>query len=40
MDNRERQRQDSAKIVGWVMIGFILSMVSYLIYILIEKIWN
>lgn len=38
MDRRQRQREDSAKIVGWSTIGFILFMVGYLIYTLIEKI--
>jgi hypothetical protein len=32
MNKREKQRQDSAKIIGWATIGFILYLVSYLLY--------
>lgn len=38
MDRRQRQREDSAKIVGWATMGFILFMIGYFIYTLIEKI--
>jgi hypothetical protein len=32
MDKRQRQREDSAKIVGWAMIGFITFLIGYAIY--------
>jgi len=32
MDKRQRQREDSAKIVGWSMIGFITFLIGYVIY--------
>lgn len=37
MDKRQQQREDSAKIIGWTTIAFIIYLVIYGIYTVITK---